>query len=120
MRRSAARRRSPSAIEQKAGRVERPALLRLMRIAIAALTMLSAAVLPAAAEQLAERLAPCFACHGEKGQSGAPEVPALGAQAAPYTLIPIYLFPEKQRGFEPMNATPQRLSGGDLRGRAAF
>src|SRR5258708_19334773 len=84
MRRSAARRRSPSAIEQKAGRVERPALLRLMRIAIAALTMLSAAVLPAAAEQLAERLAPGFACPRGKGQSEAPAGPPPGPHAPPH------------------------------------
>src|SRR5258708_13777478 len=107
MRRSAARRRSPSAIEQKAGRVERPALLPLMRIAIAALTMLSAAVLPAAAEQLAERLAPGFACHGEKGQSETPEVPSLGPQTPPYPLLHIYLFPRKQRAFAPLYKPPQ-------------
>ncbi|HEX9489189.1 MAG TPA: c-type cytochrome [Stellaceae bacterium] len=91
-----------------------------MRIAIAALTMLSAAVLPAAAEQLAERLAPCFACHGEKGQSETPEVPSLGAQTAPYTLIQIYLFREKQRVFEPMNEATKGLSDDDLRDVADF
>src|SRR5258708_16630627 len=120
MRRSAARRRSPSAIEQKAGPVEGPAPLGLMRTPIAPLTMLAAAALPAAAEKRAERLAPCFACHGEKGQSEAPEVPSLGAQTAPYTLIQIYLFREKQRVFEPMNEATKGLSDDDLRDVADF
>jgi len=86
-----------------------------MRIAIAALTMLAAATLPAASEEPAERLAPCFACHGEKGQSETLEVPSLGAQTAPYTLIQIYLFREKQRVFEPMNEATKGLGDNDLR-----
>ena len=91
-----------------------------MRIASAALTMLSAAVLPAAAEEVAERLAPCLACHGERGQSETPEVPSLGAQTAPYTLIQIYLFREKQRVFEPMNEATKGFSDNDMRDVADF
>jgi cytochrome c553 len=86
-----------------------------MRIAIAALTMLSVAILPAAAEELAERLAPCLACHGEKGQSETPDVPSLGAQMAPYALIQIYLFREKQRVFDVMNEVTKDFSDDDLR-----
>jgi cytochrome c553 len=86
-----------------------------MRVALAALTMLSAAAFPAAAEELAQRLAPCLACHGEKGQSETPEVPSLGAQMAPYALIQIYLFREKQRVFEVMNQATMGFSDDDLR-----
>ncbi len=62
------------------------------------------AVLPACvvsqslfAETIAERAAPCLACHGESGQSETPEIPSLGGQPAPYLLIQLYLFREQQR-----------------------
>jgi cytochrome c553 len=86
-----------------------------MRIAITALTFLAAAVLPAAAAELSEQMAPCLACHGEKGQSETPEVPSLGAQMAPYALIQIYLFREKQRVFDVMNEVTKGFSDDDLR-----
>jgi cytochrome c553 len=86
-----------------------------MRLPLAALTLLAAAVLPADAADLTEQLAPCLACHGEKGQSETPEVPSLGAQNAPYTLIQLYLFREKQRSFEIMNEAAKGLSDDDLR-----
>src|SRR5262252_2675065 len=44
------------------------------------------------AESLGERMAPCLACHGEKGQSANPEIPSLGGQTSPYALIQLYLF----------------------------
>jgi cytochrome c553 len=81
----------------------------------AALMLLASAALPAGAATLAERLAPCLACHGEKGQSENPEVPSLGAQPAPYTLIQLYLFREKQRKVELMNEYAKDLSDDDLR-----
>ena len=86
-----------------------------MRMVITALTMLAAVVLPAAAAELSERVAPCLACHGEKGQSETPEVPSLGAQMAPYALIQIYLFREKQRVFDVMNEAVKGFSDDDLR-----
>jgi len=67
------------------------------------------------AETLAERMQPCLACHGEKGQSENPEVPSLGAQPAGYTLIQLYLFREKQRKVEVMNEYAKGLSDDDLR-----
>src|ERR1700736_3456912 len=91
-----------------------------MRIAIAALMMLSVAVLPATAEELAERLAPCLACHGEKGQSETPEVPSLGALPAPYVVIQLYMFREKLRPVELMNQMTQDLSNNDLQQFADF
>ena len=67
------------------------------------------------AQSIEERLAPCVACHGEKGQSGNPEVPSLGAQTSPYVLIQLYLFREKLRRFEIMNDAVKDFSNDDLR-----
>ena len=69
----------------------------------------------ASAASLTERLQPCLACHGESGQSENPEVPSLGAQLAPYVLIQLYLFREKQRNVELMNEYAKDLSDDDLR-----
>jgi cytochrome c553 len=66
------------------------------RIAAAAL-LVCAASQPLRGETIAERAAPCLACHGESGQSETPEVPSLGGQPAPYLLIQLYMFREKQR-----------------------
>jgi cytochrome c553 len=66
------------------------------RIAVAAL-LLCAANQSLLGQTLAERAAPCLACHGEKGQSETPEVPSLGGQPAPYLLIQLYMFREKER-----------------------
>src|SRR4029078_7357217 len=48
-------------------------------------------------ETVAERAAPCLACHGETGQSENPEVPSLGGQPAPYLLIQLYIFRKNER-----------------------
>lgn len=48
-------------------------------------------------ENIAERAAPCLACHGETGQSETAKIPSLGGQPAPYLLIQLYLFREQQR-----------------------
>jgi len=71
--------------------------------------------LPASAAVLADRMDSCLSCHGEKGQSQSPEVPSLGAQPAPYALIQLYLFREKQRKVEVMNQSAKDLSDDDLR-----
>ena len=55
------------------------------------------------------------ACHGEKGQSAIPEVPSLGAQPAFYVTIQLYMFRERMRVVEPMNAMTKGLSDDDLR-----
>ena len=67
------------------------------------------------AETIAERAAPCLACHGEKGQSETENTPSLGAQQAPYALVQLFMFREKLRVFEPMNETAKALSDDDLR-----
>jgi cytochrome c553 len=69
----------------------------------------------AAGESFEERAAPCLACHGEHGQSETAEVPSLGAQPAPYALIQLYLFREKQRRVEIMNDVTRDFSDDDLR-----
>jgi cytochrome c553 len=46
---------------------------------------------------IAERAAPCLACHGQSGQSQTEGVPSLGGQPAPYLLIQLYMFREQQR-----------------------
>jgi len=67
------------------------------------------------AETIAERAAPCLACHGGKGQSETENTPSLGAQQAPYALIQLFMFREKLRAFEPMNEMAKALSDDDLR-----
>ena len=85
-----------------------------MRKIIAALAFAFIAT-SASAETIAERAAPCLACHGEKGQSETENTPSLGAQQAPYALIQLFMFREKLRVFEPMNEMAKGLSDDDLR-----
>jgi cytochrome c553 len=67
------------------------------------------------AQPLAERIAPCLACHGEKGTSEISEVPSLGGQPAPFLLIQLYQFRERQRLAEPMNELTRDFTDDDLR-----
>ena len=67
------------------------------------------------AADIAERAAPCLACHGEKGQSQIEFTPSLGGQQAPYALIQLFMFREKLRTFEPMNEMAKALTDDDLR-----
>src|ERR1700748_2866739 len=60
------------------------------------------------------RMAPCLACHGAEGQSQTDNVPSLGAQQAPYTVIQVYMFREKTRLAEPMNEMAAELSDAEL------
>jgi cytochrome c553 len=85
-----------------------------MREIIAALAFACIAT-SVSAETIAERAAPCLACHGEKGQSKTENTPSLGAQQAPYALIQLFMFREKLRMFEPMNEMAKALSDDDLR-----
>ena len=85
-----------------------------MRLALTGLVLL-ASLVPAQAQTVAERLPTCLACHGEKGASGTELVPSLGAQPSDYVLIQLYLFREKTRKVEIMNAMADGLSDDDLR-----
>jgi cytochrome c553 len=67
------------------------------------------------AETFEQRVAPCLACHGERGQSETENTPSLGGQQAPYALIQLFMFREKLRVFEPMNEMVKALSDDDLR-----
>jgi cytochrome c553 len=69
----------------------------------------------AGAETIQERTAPCFACHGEQGQSATENTPSLGGQNAPYALIQLFMFREKLRVFDPMNEMAKPLTDDDLR-----
>src|SRR5207249_3007951 len=99
----------PSTFLAVCDRMEAP-----MRGLLVAVLVLLAELRVAAAE-LEERLAPCLACHGEKGQSEQDEVPSLGAQPAFYVMVQLYMFREKLRTVEPMNAMTQGLTDDDLR-----
>jgi cytochrome c553 len=94
--------------------------MRNLKLALAALAWLCAAIAPLAAETLAERAAPCLACHGETGQSNTADIPSLGGQPAPYLLIQLYLFREKQRTVEIMNEMTKAFSDDDLRAFSDF
>src|SRR5215510_9654642 len=69
----------------------------------------------ASAQKFEERIAPCLACHGERGQSETENTPSLGGQQAPYAMIQIFMFREKLRTFEPMNEMAKALTDDDLR-----
>jgi cytochrome c553 len=69
----------------------------------------------ASAQKLEERIAPCLACHGERGQSQNENTPSLGGQQAPYALIQLYMFRDKLRTNEIMNEMAKPLSDDDLR-----
>ena len=83
--------------------------------AIVAAALISAAVLPASAQSLEERLPACFACHGENGASQLPETPSLGAQPAFYAMVQLLMFRDKLRVTEPMNEMAKGLSDDELR-----
>jgi cytochrome c553 len=74
----------------------------------------------AGAETIEERAAPCFACHGEHGQSETENTPSLGGQQPPYALIQLFMFREKLRAFEPMNEMAKALTDDDLRSFSEF
>jgi cytochrome c553 len=74
----------------------------------------------ASAETIEQRAAPCFACHGEHGQSPTENTPSLGGQQAPYALIQLFMFREKLRIYEPMNDMAKPLSDDDLRAFSDF
>ncbi|MEA2897858.1 MAG: hypothetical protein QOJ84_3473 [Bradyrhizobium sp.] len=85
--------------------------MRAIIISALALVFVAAS---ANAETFEGRVAPCLACHGEKGQSETENTPSLGAQQAPYALIQLFMFREKLRVLEPMNEMAKPLTDDDL------
>jgi len=75
--------------------------------------------LPALGADPPEKLAPCLACHGAEGQSQTENVPSLGAQTPPYSLIQLFMFREKLRLAEPMNEAAKELTDEELQSVAA-
>ena len=73
--------------------------------------------------RIAERLAPCLACHGENGTSTTPDVPVARRAAGFYfLLIQLFMFRERLRPIEPMTQMLKGVSDDDLRahgGRAS-
>jgi cytochrome c553 len=90
-----------------------------MRSLTAALTFALLAW-PVRAETIEERAAPCFACHGEHGQSETENTPSLSGQQPPYALIQLFMFREKLRVFDPMNEMAKPLTDDDLRAFSDF
>jgi cytochrome c553 len=86
-----------------------------MRGLIVAMMLVCATTHSVSAATLEERIAPCLACHGANGQSANPEIPSLGAQTAPYTLIQLFMFREKLRRNDIMNDAVKGFSDDDLR-----
>jgi cytochrome c553 len=91
----------------------------MQRTTIAALAF-AFLVSSASAETIQERAAPCFACHGEHGQSETENIPSLGGQQAPYALIQLFMFREKLRTFDPMNEMTKSFSDDDLKSFSDF
>jgi cytochrome c553 len=94
-----------------------------MRGAVLAVMLVAAAAVAGSrvqAETLEEKVAPCLACHGEKGTSEIENTPSLGGQPAPYALIQIYMFRDKLRIFEVMNEMTKPLTDDDLRSVSDF
>ena len=85
-----------------------------MRVKLALLALLCA-TLPATAETLEERTAPCLACHGENGQSKTETIPSLGGQQPGYVLVQLFMFREKLRVFDVMNEMAKDFTDDDLR-----
>jgi cytochrome c553 len=80
-----------------------------------ALILLCGSTSLAWAEPIVQRLAPCYACHGDNGQSPNPDTPSLGAQPSAYVLIQLYLFREKLRRVDLMNEAVKGFTDDDLR-----
>jgi cytochrome c553 len=86
-----------------------------VRLAFLLVLSVMAAPLSLHAETIAERAAPCFVCHGDRGTSHTDNTPSLGAQQPAYVLIQLYMFREKLRLFPPMNDMAKNLTDDDLR-----
>ncbi len=91
-------------------------------VAVSALAGTAVAVGPGMAAYAAvpEKAEVCLTCHGETGQSQTENIPSLGAQQPAYTLIQLYMFREKLRTSETMNAMAKDLTDDDLRTLSDF
>jgi cytochrome c553 len=90
------------------------ALAKEENVRFAAVILFMLAPAAAVAIELNDLFPTCLSCHGEKGTSALAEVPSLGAQTEPYTQIQLYLFREKLRANETMNAITHDFKDEDL------
>jgi cytochrome c553 len=81
---------------------------------IPALLIVAALASPAYAQTPAERLPVCLACHGATGTSQIEGIPSLGGMPSEYVVTQLYLFREKIRVVEAMNAMAATLVDDDL------
>lgn len=88
---------------------------RVVKLWRATFSIILIAVTTANAATVVERLAPCIACHGEKGESVIAEVPSLGGQPAFYLSVQLLMLREGIRRVEPMTALMKGWSDDDLR-----
>jgi cytochrome c553 len=88
--------------------------MRALWVSIAAALSVMCATPAAGAAQVETRVATCFACHGERGQSATPEVPSLGGQHAFYLTVQMLMFRDRLRVVEIMNQQMQGFSNNDL------
>jgi cytochrome c553 len=93
-------------------------LIASMRGLTLAAVLLVLAALPARAQSMPERLAPCLGCHGASGRSETPDVPSLGGQPSFYLTVQLLMFRERMRAVEPMTGMLQGASDDTLRAMA--
>jgi cytochrome c553 len=91
----------------------RPRLFLPLGVILAACTLLAGA-----ATAVEEKIAPCFACHGEGGVSQAPETPSIAAQPAFFLLIELFQFRDRLRNVPAMNEAVKGLSNDELKAMA--
>jgi len=89
-------------------------LRQLLLTCFMMLALVSAGAASCWSAALEQRLPMCLACHGENGTSVNTEVPSLGAQAAPYLEIQLYLFREGMRPVEVMNEAMKGIGDDEL------
>ena len=86
--------------------------------AIAAMLLL--AVPAARAEDAPEKAQACAGCHGDDGNSPAPNIPSLAGQQAQYLATQLYLFREGGRKNELMAPVAAELTNQDMNTIAAW
>ncbi len=90
----------------------------------ASLPVLLAACLVASgdapAQTLQDRIAACVGCHGERGLSPDPNVPAIGGQPKLFVMYQLFFYREGRRANPEMNAMAKGLSDADLTALANY
>jgi cytochrome c553 len=74
----------------------------------------------AAAQTLQDRIAACVGCHGERGLSPDPNVPAIGGQPKLFVMYQLFFYRDGRRASPEMNAIAKGLSDADLAALASY